>query len=81
MVSRLPLLYLVNPQCACRARVIVLGLSFCHSVSPFICLSVCYHVFLHYAQQGGRKAIPTGSVPHLLDFENGHLCTSTVFMA
>ena len=25
---------------------------------------VCYHVFCHYVQQGGQKAIPTGSVPH-----------------
>ena len=41
--------------------------------------SVCYHVFCHYIQQGGQKAIPTGSVPHWLDFKNGDLRTSTVF--
>ena len=47
----------------------------CHSVCP----SVCYHVFCHYAQQGGQKAIPTGSVPHWLDLKNGDLRTSTAF--
>ena len=47
----------------------------CHSVRP----SVCYHVFCHYAQQGGQKAIPTGLVPHWLDFKNGDLRTSTAF--
>ena len=31
-------------------------------------LSVRYPLFCHYAQQGGQKAIPTGSVPHCLDF-------------
>ena len=47
----------------------------CHSV----CLSVCYHVFCHYVQQGGQKAIPTGSVPHWLDFKNGDFRKSTAF--
>ena len=47
----------------------------CHSVR----LSVCYHVFCHYAQQGGQKAIPTGSVPHWLDFKNGDFRKSTAF--
>ena len=46
----------------------------------FVCksvrLSVCYHVFCHYAQQGGQKAIPTGSV---LDFKNGDFRKSTAF--
>ena len=41
--------------------------------------SVCYHVFCHYAQQGGQKAIPTGSVPHWLDFKNGDFRKSTAF--
>ena len=39
------------------------------SVSLSVCSSVCYHVFCHYAEQGGQKAIPTGSVPHWLDFK------------
>ena len=52
---------------ACAARVTVLGLSF----GPSVCLSVCYHVFCHYAQQGGQKVIPMGSVPHWLVFKNG----------
>ena len=43
--------------------------------------SVCYHVFYHYAQQGGQKAIPTGSVPHWLDFENGDFRKSTAFIS
>ena len=30
---------------------------------------MCYLVICHYAQQGGQKAIPTGSVPHWLDFK------------
>ena len=38
------------------------------SVILSVCLSVCYHVFCHYVQQGGQKAVPTGSVPHWLDF-------------
>ena len=47
----------------------------CHSVRP----SVCYHVFCHYAQQGGQKAIPTGSVPHWLDFKKSDFRKSTAF--
>ena len=50
--------YIINPRRACAARVTVLGLSFS------VCPSVCYHVFCHYAKQGGQKVIPTGSVPH-----------------
>ena len=42
-------------------------------------LSVCYHVFCHYAQQGGEKAIPTGSVPHWFDFKKGDFRKSTAF--
>ena len=48
---------------------------YCHSVRP----SVCYHVFCHYAQQGGQKALPTGSVPHWLEFKKGNFRKSTVF--
>ena len=61
--------------CACAARVTVLGLSF----RPSVRLSVCYHVFCHYVQQGGQKAIPTGSVPHWLDFKKGYFRKSTAF--
>ena len=66
---------LVNPRRACAARVAVLGLSFRLSVR----LSGCYHVFCHYVQQGGQKAIPTGSVPHWLDFKTGDFRKSTAF--
>ena len=38
-----------------------------------VILSICYHVFCHYAQRGGQKAIPT------LDYKNGNLPTSTAF--
>ena len=69
---------LINPRRACAARVTVLGLSFC-PVRPSVRLSVCYHVFCHYAQQGGQRAIPTGSVPHWLDFKNGDFRKSTAF--
>ena len=58
----------INPRRACAARV---------TVRPSVCLSVCYHVFCHYAQQGGRKAIPTGSAPHWLDFKNGDFRKNT----
>ena len=57
----------------CAARVMVLVR---HSVCPSVRLSVCYHVFCHYAQQGGQKVIPMGSVLHWLDFKNGDLCTT-----
>ena len=57
--------------------------SFCHSVRlsvrPSVRPSVCYHVFCHYAQQGGQKAIPTGPVPHWLDFKNSDFRKSTAF--
>ena len=41
------------------------------SFRPFVRLSICYHVYCHYVQQGGQKTIPTGSVLHWLDFKNG----------
>ena len=61
---------IINPRRACVARVTVLnfGLSFCPSVRLSVCLSVCYHVFCHYVQQGSQTALPTGSVSHWLDF-------------
>ena len=68
-------IHVFNPRRACAARVTVLVLSFCPSVR----LSVCYHVFCHYVQQGGEKAIPTGSVPHWLDFKKGDFHKSTAF--
>ena len=49
------------------------------SVRPSVRPSVCYHVFCHYAQQGDQKAIPTGSVPHWLDFKNGDFRKTTAF--
>ena len=48
-------------------------------VCKSVCPSVCYHVFCHYAQQGGQNAIPTGSVPHWLDFKNDDFRKSTAF--
>ena len=48
-------------------------------VHPSVRLSVCYHVFCHYAQQGGQKAIPMGSVPHWFDFKKGDFRKSTAF--
>ena len=48
-------------------------------VIPSVRPSVCYHVFCHYAQQAGQKAIPAGSVPHWLDFKNGDFRKSTAF--
>ena len=43
---------LINPQCACAARVTVLGLS----VSQ---MSVCLQLFSHYRQRNSIRAIPT----------------------
>ena len=67
---------IINPRRAHAQR----GLQYlvCHSVRPSVCPS-CYHVFWHYAQQGGQKAIPTGSVPHWLDFKKGDFRKSTAF--
>ena len=41
--------------------------------------AVCYHVFCHYAQLGGEKTIPTGSVPHWLYFLNGDFGKTAAF--
>ena len=49
------------------------------SVIPSVRPSVRYPLFWHYAQQGGQKAIPTGSVPHCLDFKNSDFRKSTAF--
>ena len=74
ILCRHTIAFVINPRRACAARVQYLV---CHSVRP----SVCYHVFCHYAQQGGQKAIPTGSVPHCswLDFKKGDFRKSTAF--
>ena len=79
------LLYFATAPCArmrCQSRRVTLGAHAqrgLRSVIPSVRLSVCYHVFCHYAQQGGQKAIPTGSVPHWLDFKNGDFRKSTAF--
>ena len=46
----------------------------CHSVP--LSVRLLPRFFCHHTQQGSKKAIPTGSVPHWLDFK---LCTRTVF--
>ena len=51
------------------------------AVIPSVCLSVTTFSATIYAQQGGQKAIPTGSVPHWFDFLNGDFRKSTAFMA
>ena len=43
--------HLINPRCACAARVNVLGLC--------VCLCVCLHLFSPYRDQAGSSAIPT----------------------
>ena len=63
---------LVNPRRACAARVTVLGLS-------SVRLSVCLSFSATTRNKGGQKAIPTGSVPHWLDFKNGDFRKSTAF--
>ena len=74
-----PSVLFVNPWCTCAAKVMVLSLCVCVCVYLSICPSVCRHLFSHYAQQGGQKAVPIGSVPHWLDFYNGDLRESTAF--
>ena len=44
---------IINPRCACAARVTVVGLS--------VCLSVCRRLFWHYRLLGGLLAIPASS--------------------
>ncbi|CAI8019656.1 Probable serine/threonine-protein kinase DDB_G0284251, partial [Geodia barretti] len=61
----------INPRHACAARVTVVVLC--------VCLSVCYHVFCHHAQQTGQKATPTGSALHWLHFKTGDFRKSTAF--
>ena len=48
-------------------------------VCKSVCPSVCYHVFCHYAQQGGQTVTPMGSVPRWLDFRSGDFRKSTAF--
>ena len=69
-----------NPSLTLGARMRSEGYS-TWSVIPSVhpCPSVRYPLFCHYAQQGGQKVIPTGSVPHWLDFKNGDFRKSTAF--
>ena len=67
-----------NPRCSLTLSAHAQrGLQYlvCQSFRP----SVRYHLFWHYAQQGGQEAIPTGSVPHWLDFLNSDFRKSTTF--
>ena len=61
----------INPRRACAARATVLG--------PFVCLSVCYHVFCHHAQRDNEIAISKGSALHRLDFKFGDFRKSNAF--
>ena len=63
----------INPRRACAARVTVLGHP---SVRPSVCL---LPRFLPLRATRRPKAIPTGSVPHWLDFKNGDFRKSTAF--
>ena len=65
---------------ACAARVRVLGLSVLRSNfvnclnyrgPNLFCLSVCYHIFFHHAQQTCQKVTPSVSALHLLHFKTG----------
>ena len=51
---------IVNPRRACAVRVMVLVLS--------VCLSVCYHVFCLYAQQGNEIVTRGGLLLQQLHF-------------
>ena len=66
---------IINPRCACTARVTVVGLCVCLSVH--IC--VCYHIFCHQAQQTSKQVTPTGSALHSIHFLNGGFHKSTAF--
>ena len=51
------------PRRARAASVTVLG--------PCVCVSVCYHVFCHRAQQCAQQDIPAASAGHEQSFNNG----------
>ena len=51
--------FLVNPLRACA------GLQY------LVCVSVCYHVFCHRAQQCAQQDIPAASAGHEQSFKNG----------
>ena len=53
------MLIIINPRCACAARVTVIVLS--------VCLSVCPDEISDYRLRGGLWAIPTASVPQGLE--------------
>ena len=59
---------IINPRCACAARVTVYSCSVIPSICPSVRLSICYHVFYRYAQQDSQSATLVGSVPHWLYF-------------
>ena len=40
-------------------------------VTLSVCLSVCYHVICHHAQQDDKSAVPKVSALHWLDFKSG----------
>ena len=71
-------------HCTSYTAIITLGAHAQRGLQYSFCHSVCYQVFCHYAQQGGQKAILTGSVPpsmvpHWLHFKKGDFRKSTAF--
>ena len=61
----------INPRRACAARVTVLV--------PYVCLSVCYHVFCLYAQRGNKIAIRGGLLLQRLHFKKGDFRKTVAF--
>ena len=55
------------------------GLRYLVCPSLSVCLSVCYRVFCHHAQQASKIATSTGSALHRLHFLNGHFRKSAAF--
>ena len=62
----------INPRRACAARVTLLGLC-------VVCLSVCYHVFCHRAQQCAQQDILAASEGHEQTFKNAVFFKNTSF--
>ena len=61
-VSCITVTSVVNPRCACAARVTVLG------------LCVGYHVFAHHALQCAQQDIPSALAGHGKGFKFGIFC-------